>query len=101
MEDPGEEMTVTGKDAIKELVADLPLAAELYWHLRRRKMPVHDHFKLERLRGPFQAACAEARPYVRAAKPGKRLFLFATHSFWIEQSAFLALMLAGLGHKVT
>src|SRR5512135_345880 len=94
-------MRLASKDGIKELVADLPLASELYLNLRRGKRAGHKHFKLERLREPFRAACAEVAPFARAAKPGKRLFIFATHYYWIEQAAFLSLLLTGLGHRVT
>ena len=37
----------------------------------------------------------------KRTKRGKNVLFFATLHYWIEQSAYLGLVLAGLGHKVT
>jgi len=87
--------------ALKFLLGELPLAAELDWHLRQKYRPRKDHYNLQRLKAALPEACRVAADYARRAAPGKQILLFSTLHYWIEQSAFLSLVLAGLGHQVT
>jgi hypothetical protein len=41
------------------------------------------------------------KPYAEKAPKGKKVLFFSTLHYWIEQSAYLGLALAGLGHDVT
>ena len=89
------------RKVFKSLLGELPLTAEIDWLVRQRNRPRKDHYSLDRLKRSLPEARAQAEPYARAATPGKRILLFATLHYWIEQSAYLGLVLAGLGHKVT
>ncbi len=89
------------KESLKELLGELPLTAEIYWHFRQGGGPTDPHFSLERLKErlpEWTAAAGEAR---RRRPPGKKVAVFATLHYWIEHAALLSLALAGLGHDVT
>lgn len=92
---------VATKSVLKNFLGDLPFTAEIDWMLRQSKRARKDHFNLDRLGKSLPAARASVEPFARNAKPGKRVLFFATLHYWIEQSAYLGLTLAGLGHKVT
>lgn len=84
-------------------MGDLPFTAEIDWMLRSalRNRPRKDHYNLTRLQTSLPAAMDAVRPFAKTAKPGKKVLFFATLHYWIEQSAFLGLALAGMGHDVT
>ena len=58
-------------------------------------------FPLERLQKSLPEAVKTAEKFALLAQPGKKILFFATLHYWIEQSAYISLVLAGLGHKVT
>ncbi|MBK7449381.1 MAG: hypothetical protein IPJ47_08090 [Anaerolineales bacterium] len=82
-------------------MGDLPLTAEIDWMLRSKNRPRKDHYNLTRLQTSLPAAMDAVRPFAQSAKPGKKVLFFATLHYWVEQSAYLGLALAGLGHDVT
>jgi len=86
---------------IKNLLRNLPYAAEIDWALRSKHRPRRDHFNLDRLQKSLPAAKAVVEPFAKNAPRGKKVLFFATLHYWIEQSAYLGLALAGMGHKVT
>jgi hypothetical protein len=88
-------------NTLRDLLGDLPFTAEIDWMLRQRNRPRRDHFNLDRLQKSLPAAVAVIEPIAKNAKRGKNILFFATLHYWIEQSAYLGLALAGLGHKVT
>jgi hypothetical protein len=92
---------VATKSVLRNFLGDLPLTAEIDWMLRQKNRPRKDHFNLDRLQKSLPAARAVVEPIAENAKPGKNVLFFATLHYWIEQSAYLGLTLAGLGHKVT
>ncbi len=89
------------KRRLKSLLGELPLAAELDWFLRQRHRPRRDHFSLERLKRSLPEAVRLTKPLARAAAPGRRILFFATLHYWIEQAAYITLVLAARGHEVT
>ncbi|NOH00730.1 MAG: hypothetical protein HND47_01495 [Chloroflexi bacterium] len=91
------------KTPLREILGDLPFTAEIDWMLRSalRNRPRRDHFNLDRLQRSLPAAVEAVKPFAANAKRGKRVLFFATLHYWIEQSAYLGLALAGLGHDVT
>ncbi len=88
-------------NSLRELLGDMPFTAEIDWMLRSKNRPRKDHFNLDRLQKSLPAARAIVEPIAKEAKRGKNVLFFATLHYWIEQSAYLGLTLAGLGHKVT
>ena len=88
-------------NTLRDFLGGLPFTAEIDWMLRQRNRPRKDHFNLDRLQKSLPAACAVVEPFAKNAKRGKNILFFATLHYWIEQSAYLGLVLAGLGHEVT
>ncbi len=86
---------------IRNILADLPFTAEIDWILRSKNRPRKDHFNLEKLQKSLPAARAVVEPFAKNAPKGKKVLFFATLHYWIEQSAYLGLVLAGMGHDVT
>lgn len=90
------------KLAIKQVLGELPLTAELYWQLRQAGRPLSKSFSLRRTekRLPLwkeQAAAAQRR----YGSSGKKVVIFTTLRYWIEHGTLLAIGAAGLGNQVT
>jgi hypothetical protein len=92
---------VATKSVLRNFLGDLPFTAEIDWMLRSKNRPRKDHFNLDRLQKSLPAARAVVESNAKNARPGKQVLFFATLHYWIEQSAYLGLTLAGLGHKVS
>lgn len=93
------------KTSLRNFLGELPLAAELDWSLRQRNRARKDHYNLDRLQKSLPAAVEKTIPFVnraeRSRSAGKNILFFATLHYWVEQSAYISLVLAGQGHKVT
>jgi hypothetical protein len=85
--------------AFKDILGNVPMAADLYDAVRRGRPQTR--YNLEQLRAHLSAAVEQARPFAEKAKTGKKLLLFGTLHYWIEQAAILGLVLRGQGHEVT
>ncbi|HRQ23434.1 MAG TPA: hypothetical protein PLF42_08430, partial [Anaerolineales bacterium] len=92
---------MTNTNNLRELLGDLPLTAEIDWLLRSKNRARKDHYNLSRLQTSLPAAVEAVKPFAKNAPRGKKVLFFSTLHYWIEQSAFLSLALAGLGHDVT
>lgn len=88
-------------NSLRTLLADLPFTAEIDWILRSKNRPRKDHYNLTRLQQSLPAAVEVVKPFAAKAPKGKKVLFFATLHYWIEQSAYLGLVLAGMGHDVT
>jgi hypothetical protein len=88
------------KSALKQFLGEIPLTAEVYWHLRQRGKPTGG-FSFRKFQAALPAFYAQAAASPLRNKPGKHVLLFATLRYWIEHAALLGLSLAGMGHKVT
>jgi len=88
-------------DPIKDLIGEFPFSADIYWLLRGKQKPFNSHFKLEGLRKNLPEMCASVRYFKKTAPQGKRIFIFASLHYWIEQASAIGLALAGRGHDVS
>jgi hypothetical protein len=93
-------MNFSGREALKEILGEIPLAAELYWLVRQNGKPV-SRFSLKHLQAVLPEATAQAARFAKAAPTGKKVFIFASLHYWIEHSVLVGLALAGQGHQVT
>lgn len=89
------------KTSIRNFLGELPLAAELDYTLRHKNRARKDHYDLSHLQKSLPRGVEQVRPFAQKAKPGKNILFFAALHYWIEQAAFLSLVLKGLGHNVT
>ncbi len=101
-------MKFVGKQALKNILGQIPLTAEAYWYLRQPGRPITAEFTLDKLEqcipdwrmqvmsSPVYASRSQAD-----SDPEKKIFIFATLRYWLEHATLLAMTLAGLGHSVT
>ena len=85
--------------ALKNVLGEIPFTADLYDSLRKSRP--NTRYNLEQLAQHLPIAVEQARPFIANAARGKKLLLFATLHYWIEQAAMVGLALRGLGHEVT
>ena len=87
------------KSSLKSVLGSIPYTADLYDAIRRERP--RTRYNLEQLKAALPTAVEQARPYAEKAPHGKKLLLFATLHYWVEQAAMVGLALRGLGHDVT
>ncbi len=85
--------------SLKNILGEIPFTADVYDSLRKSRP--NTRYNLEQLAKHLSLAVEQARPFIAKAKPGKKLLLFATLHYWIEQAAIIGLALRGFGHDVT
>jgi hypothetical protein len=84
---------------LKDFLGSIPYTADLYDAIRRDRP--RTRYNLEQLAATLPAVVEQVRPYTERAPKGKKLLLFATLHYWVEQAAIVGLALRGLGHDVT
>lgn len=94
-------MTLLNKKKLKDILGDLPLTAEVYWRLRQQSKPLSESFSLQRTEAWLPTWRAEAESAATGLEHGKRILLFATLRYWIENATLLGMAIAGLGNEVT
>jgi hypothetical protein len=97
-------MAIASKDSVKNLIGQIPYAAELYWLVRQNGKPIQSRFSLKRLQETMPDLVADVQT-LRTANAttnveGKKVFLFATMHFWIEHAALMGLALSAMGNNV-
>jgi hypothetical protein len=86
---------------LKELFGKLPLTVEAYWALRGRNKPWSAHYELEGLKEVLPQAVEDVLTHQRKAEHPRKICVFSTLHYWIEQSMLVALGLAGQSHQIT
>src|SRR4030042_66896 len=102
-------MKLVSKQAIKNVLGQIPLTAEAYWYLRQPGKPVTPEFSLDQLERliPEWRSQVLASSYYKSQDKShrnaeqKKVFIFGTLRYWIEHASLLGMALAGLGHAVT
>jgi len=91
------------KAAVKRLLGEVPLAAEVYWQIRQSGKPLNRSFSLQRAQKHLPAWRATVQASLSAGgwkTPCKKVLLFAELHYWIEHALLMGLALAGQGHDV-
>ncbi len=94
-------MRAAGKEAVKQILGEIPFTAELYWLLRHRNKPIASRFSLKHLQLELPEIMGQANRLRPAHLTGKKVFIFATLHYWIEHAALLGIALATQGNRVT
>ena len=96
-------MEFLSKTAIKELLGELPLTAELYWQLRQSGRPLTESFNLAQLEKQIPLWRQDLDSFLKSdGQPsGKRVLIFAVLRYWITHAALMGMALRGLGHEVS
>lgn len=93
---------------IKDILSKIPYSADLYDSLRRSRP--RTRYNLEQLEKALPTAVAQVKNgsangfnngLADGGGQGKKILLFATLHYWVEQAAIIGLALRGLGHDVT
>jgi hypothetical protein len=84
---------------LKEFLGEMPYSAELFWLFRQKGKPLNTRFSLKNLQLHLLDILSQIKENGRQNHPGKRVLLFASLHYWIEQTALLGLTLAGMGHS--
>lgn len=96
---------LASKKRLKRVLGELPLTAEVYWHLRQPGKPVARNFSLKRVENSLPEWRAQVERALLASPtplgPGKRILLFSMLRYWIEHATLLGMALAGYGHQPT
>lgn len=95
------DMKTGKKEAVKRLLGDIPLTAEIYWLVRRSENPANVRYSLKGLKGILPEAIDAVKVARKNAPPGKKIFLFASVHYWLENITMMALALSGQGHNVS
>lgn len=95
------DMKTGKKEAVKRLLGDIPLTAELYWLVRRSENPANVRYSLKGLKEVLPESVAAAEAARKKVAPGKKVFLFASMHYWLEDISMMALALSGMGHQVS
>ena len=77
------------------------LAAQVYWNIKGKNKTWSSHFKLEGIAQVLPGAVKDVEQLAVNNPKAKKVFIFATLHYWIEQAVLIALALAGQGHNVT
>ena len=85
---------------LKDLFGKLPLTVEGYWALRGRNKLWSAHYELESLKEVLSDAVEDVQRNQLKAEHPRKICVFSTLHYWIEQSMLVALGLAGQAHQV-
>ena len=88
------------KTTLKNFIGKLPYTAEAWWAIAGSKKPWNAHYQLSGLQSVLPQAVAEVQQFGLSADPQKKVCIFATLHYWIEQAGLVALALSGQGHQV-
>ena len=87
-------------DSLKNLLGVLPFTAEAYWLVRGKSKPWQAHYKLKSLKEILPKAVEDVVHFKRSNPNPRKICVFSTLHYWIEQSMLVALALSGQGHEV-
>ena len=88
------------RNNIKDFIGTLPFSAELFWAVRGSRRPWQAHYKLGGIKDVLRQSVHEVQVNARHNPKPKKVFLFASLHYWIEQAGLIALAMAGQGHEV-
>jgi hypothetical protein len=92
---------MTFKDLAKKIIDSSPRLARFVWRARHSDQVYPGHYNLTRIRRALPEACAQVRLFTERAAPGKKIFIFGTLHYWVEEGTLISLALTGMGHQVT
>jgi len=88
------------KEKIKDLLGALPFTAELYWFLKFHNSPFNSKYQFKLLHENIDKICKDALQLKRPTANGKKIYIFATLHYWIENAALIGLKYGIEGNQV-
>lgn len=92
-------MRESSNNSIKDILGEIPFTAELFWQFQQKNKPLNTRFSLKNFQKHLPEVLAQVNENARGAQDGKRVLLFASLHYWIEQTALLGLTMAGAGYR--
>lgn len=86
-------------DTLKDLLGEIPYTAEFFSLLRGNK-PIRSRYTLANLQKHLPALLGEVSQRAEKAPRLKKVLLFASLHYWVEQTALLGMTLAAQGYEV-
>lgn len=88
------------KKILKNILGEIPFFPEAYWLLHGSKKPWNAHYQLSGLNTILPQAVEDVKQFGLKSSNPKKVGVFATLHYWIEQAILVALALTGQGHDV-
>ncbi len=90
------------KEALRNILGEIPLTAEFYYQLKQANgQPLSTRYSLKNIQIRMPQILADMEANKKAAENPKKVLVFATLHYWIEHAAMTALYLAAKGNDVT
>jgi hypothetical protein len=94
-------MTAPKNELVKKILGGIPYTAELYWLIRQKDQPTKTRFSFKSLQENLPQMIGQVQRFQKTNPKAKKVFIFASLHYWIEQATATALGLATEGHQVT
>ncbi len=88
------------KQLITRLLGEIPLTAEFYFQIKKNNEP-GTRYSLKNLKARIPQMLEEIEAGKRTTENPKKILVFTSLHYWIEEAATLALYFAATGHDVT
>lgn len=93
-------MSIGYKQLITRFLGEIPLTAEFYFQLKNNSEP-GTRFSLKNLKARLPKMLEELEANRKKIENPKKILIFTSLHYWIEEAATLALYFAAQGHQVT
>ncbi|MBQ6504334.1 MAG: hypothetical protein IJI57_10525 [Flexilinea sp.] len=88
------------KEAIRNILGEIPLTAEFYYELKKKNQPF-TRYSLKNIQANLPQMLKDIEEGKKECDEPKKVFVFASLHYWIEHAATVALYISALGHHVT
>lgn len=88
------------KDAIRNILGEIPLTAEFYYELKKKNQPF-TRYSLKNIQANLPQMLQDIEKNKKVCNSPKKVFVFASLHYWIEHAVTVALYFSALGHDVT
>ncbi|NMA13407.1 MAG: hypothetical protein GX933_09545 [Chloroflexi bacterium] len=88
------------KKILSNILGEIPLTAEFYFQLRNKREP-GTRYSLKNIQARLPQMVADIEKYKVKAKKPKKILVFTSLHYWIEEAATIAMYFAAKGQQVT
>lgn len=88
------------KKILSDILGEIPLTAEFYFQLRNKREP-GTRYSLKNIQARLPQMVADIEKYKGKARKPKKILVFTSLHYWIEEAATIALYYAAKGQQVT
>ena len=88
------------KEAIRNILGEIPLTAEFYYELKKKNQPF-TRYSLKNIQANLPKMLEDINNAKKTCDNPKKVFVFASLHYWIEHAVTVALYFGAMGHDVT